>query len=201
MKTVVRAVAIAVVSTPLVGAAQQIERPPNVTLTIHVLNRAGVSSGHVLIAETVATHIYAGAGVRVSWIDDERRRSQERAPLTAGAFEPRIILLRGASERDLIDEGHIGAGVLGVAPTDGAGTGDIAYVLVDRLTSTLAGREFPLPWLLGQVIAHEVGHLLLPVGGHTNKGIMRAGMEPRMGARPAFTEAQAALIRRRLETR
>ena len=201
MQTLVRAVAIALVTSPLVGAAESIAASPRTTVSIQLLNQARVSPQRLDAAERIATEIYASAGVVVIWINEEDRNTALRPPGDARTVELSIMLLRDAPERRLIDEDHLGAGVLGVAHKNGAGRGDIAFILVDRLTSTLEGREYPFPWLLGQVIAHEVGHLLLPVNSHTTKGIMRAGMELGFSARPTFTEAQAALIRLRLATR
>ena len=53
----------------------------------------------------------------------------------------------------------------------------------------------PAAGLLGKVLAHEIGHLLLPAG-HSDRGIMRAEPDLRFGSVPAFTREQAALLRR-----
>jgi hypothetical protein len=69
---------------------------------------------------------------------------------------------------------------------------------MDRLSANDDDRHAPLGWLLGEVMAHEVGHLLLPINSHATTGIMRASMRAEFGLRPRFTAEQAALIRRRL---
>src|SRR5512138_1630137 len=62
-----------------------------------------------------------------------------------------------------------------------------------------AARSFNLnlPRLLGYVIAHEVGHLLLPERVHTVAGLMRANLDVRQFDRRLlyFTREQAAAMR------
>lgn len=38
-------------------------------------------------------------------------------------------------------------------------------------------RPLALPMVLGRIVAHEVGHLLLPDGSHSKTGIMRERMD------------------------
>ena len=53
---------------------------------------------------------------------------------------------------------------------------------------------------LGHVIAHEIGHLLLPTRAHSPSGIMKAGLDGERAAQGAlfFTREQARQIRTRL---
>jgi hypothetical protein len=58
--------------------------------------------------------------------------------------------------------------------------------------------------MLGHVIAHELGHLLLPHGGHSVGGVMRAEWDPAQVMSAArgiltFTPDQAGMIRERLQ--
>jgi hypothetical protein len=53
-------------------------------------------------------------------------------------------------------------------------------------------------WVLGLVLAHEVGHMLLPVYSHSPSGLMRADWEGRLTTIPDFLPAQAAEIRAQL---
>ena len=57
--------------------------------------------------------------------------------------------------------------------------------------------------MLGHVMAHELGHLLLPHGAHSLAGLMRrdgiaAQVEPATAGLLTFAPAEAALIRERL---
>ena len=55
--------------------------------------------------------------------------------------------------------------------------------------------------LLGHVMAHEVGHLLLPAG-HTSTGLMRASLNVQLASQGVlwFSPRQAVQIRASLET-
>jgi hypothetical protein len=59
--------------------------------------------------------------------------------------------------------------------------------------------------MLGAAIAHELGHLFLPSGGHSARGLMRAPWDRvdilnADGPGLRFTPEQGALIRARLES-
>ena len=70
-----------------------------------------------------------------------------------------------------------------------------AYVFHHRVVQT--GRVFSrdLGTLLGTVIAHEVGHLLLPENSHSSSGILRADLDLRAFLPQHFTPRQSATIR------
>jgi len=53
------------------------------------------------------------------------------------------------------------------------GFGVIADVYADRVRELAGGREAEV--VLGRVITHELGHLLLGKNAHSAAGIMRAG--------------------------
>ena len=62
---------------------------------------------------------------------------------------------------------------LGNALVDsGTNTGVLATVYADRITRVSAGQT-DRQLLLGRVVAHEIGHLLLGVTAHSNSGLMR----------------------------
>jgi hypothetical protein len=63
----------------------------------------------------------------------------------------------------------------------------------------MAAKQARVNWgdALGYVIAHEIGHLLLPAGSHSGTGIMREHLEPQLVLlnRLAFLSEEASLIR------
>jgi hypothetical protein len=75
-----------------------------------------------------------------------------------------------------------------------------AYVFFDRVVDFAAERRLPWPSILGMMIAHEAGHLLLGNNSHFPDGIMRARWRTGefklalMGAL-TFTSQQAQQIR------
>ena len=57
--------------------------------------------------------------------------------------------------------------------------------------------ERDIQTFLGYVMAHELGHLMLPPHSHASAGIMRENFGMSSRAVVSFTEQQAAAIRKR----
>ena len=96
--------------------------------------------------------------------------------------------------------------VLGLAAVAADGTGRIAYVIYDRVRNVAWQAAIRDDDLLGYVMAHEIGHLLLPAGSHDTQGLMR----PEWAVRELtsvdvlkleFSQFQASQIRRAVERR
>jgi hypothetical protein len=70
-----------------------------------------------------------------------------------------------------------------------------AFVFYDRLLDAAASHPIDTAVVLGQVMAHELGHLLLPPGPHSRFGLMRGNFEF-AAARPGrFSENEARSLR------
>ena len=70
-----------------------------------------------------------------------------------------------------------------------------AYIFYDRILDHARLTGSNVARLLGAVIAHEVGHLLLPAFSHSPTGIMRAHWGGRIVRVPDFTVDQGMTIR------
>jgi hypothetical protein len=118
-----------------------------------------------------------------------------------GELEALAVILVG---RDVSGQRPQGDRVLGRAPGTHAAPGRIAYVYhhrLERLTREIG--QDPAD-ILALVLAHEIGHLLLPVGAHSEHGVMRARWRTedlrRLDVgRLGFTAEQAGHILRRLD--
>ena len=75
-----------------------------------------------------------------------------------------------------------------------------ANILVDRVRATAISRRMPPAQLLGVVIAHELGHLLLPPSSDTSTGLMSSSMDLLRARLLAFrfTSEQAVEMARQL---
>jgi len=71
-------------------------------------------------------------------------------------------------------------------------------VLYDRIAALKVTTPRTIPSLLGDVIAHELGHLLLPLPGHSADGIMRPGLETKSWYVNTFTKPQAREVLSRI---
>jgi hypothetical protein len=80
----------------------------------------------------------------------------------------------------------------------------VAWLLYGRIHNLGQLIQLEVSQLLGHVMAHEIGHLLLPYGSHAASGIMKAGwdtQQTRLASTHSLTfePSQAALIRARLQ--
>ena len=73
-------------------------------------------------------------------------------------------------------------------------SGGRASIFCDRI-ATMPGAPTYFANPLGDVIAHEVGHLLLGANSHSPSGIMRANVDVRALHLQSFDKAQAHTIR------
>jgi hypothetical protein len=78
-----------------------------------------------------------------------------------------------------------------------------ANVIYERIRRIARRRRVASGLLLGYVIAHELGHLLLPARSHSSSGLMRPDMDMKLAAmrKLRFTADQVALIQERLTVR
>ena len=198
MNTRFRSLEVGILMTAgtIAAAGQPASASQDITLTLHVVDEARVSAPRLAAAEDLTMRIFRDAGVHVLWTYNRPGVGPATPAPDGGGFW--IRLLRGAGEQRLIADGHVAPHVLAFAPEGEDGRGRTAHILMDRLSEQFDDRHSPLGWLLGEVMAHEVGHLLLPVNSHAMKGIMRASTNYEFATRPRFTKEEASLIRQRL---
>jgi hypothetical protein len=170
-KVIGLAVATGVLGTVRLAAAQ--------TLVLHVIDYAHVSRSELAEAEKEATQIYERSGVRTTWVDGD-----VTSAIDDGAMHLTIIMLARNASAGVMDQ------TLGCAPHP-----THAYVYHDRIAAFARRHAVGIGVLLGNVIAHEIGHLLLPGQGHSNDGIMQANITVHS---IRFTPAQGDAIRVRV---
>jgi hypothetical protein len=165
------------------------------TVALHVFNQAELMASDLSRAENEATNIYKAAWIRLLWVNADADTFQPHAD----ALNLSMLLLgREAAERK-ISESRLGGDVLGRAARATAR----GYIFSHRIAAVVSdysrqqiirgalGGDFGL--VLGRVIAHELGHLLLPIDDHADVGLMR----PSLDLSPAqlrFTREQVRLI-------
>jgi len=152
------------------------------TLFVRVLDYAGVP-GPVRSARAQVTRIFAAAAVSVNWTVE---------PADVRAID--VLVLSDAMSDRKIKAESIPAGVLGLA----AHSARRVYILTERVISVANGVGVQPGDVLGDVIAHELGHLLLGENQHSVSGIMAADYTVQNKAARRFTNDQAALIRAHL---
>lgn len=130
-----------------------------------------------------AAAIVEAAGISVEWYDctDNGRRPVCQDARRAGNFIARLMptMTIGATPRQVSVEALNTPTEtdppLGFAVVDpGAHTGKMATLFHDQIESVARRTGVARSELLGRALAHEIGHLLLGVRGHSRSGIMRA---------------------------
>jgi hypothetical protein len=143
----------------LTGSAAE-TRP---VLTIQVSNQAEVDSMTLIQAEKTATAIFEKAGVEIRWTEP-----------AAGATFPishiQLKILPNSMRLDLPDKFPDRA--MGLTPGSGPDRQSV-YVFCERVEALARKHIADTAQILGHVMAHEIGHLLLNDQSHFAAGIMR----------------------------
>jgi hypothetical protein len=169
-------------------------RPTLPTIRLFVVNLANVQADMLKAAESDATTIYRAAGVQTQWRHAETDGQ--------GADRDEITVILFSSRQNPQMTSHVSGSAMGfVADNSRDDANQTAYALYDRIETSAGMHHLSVSRLLGEVIAHEVGHVLLAVGAHSDRGIMSAEWDLHSGMLEYFTSAQAEVIRHRLTLR
>jgi hypothetical protein len=156
---------------PAVRAAPDTRSAP-VSLTVSIFNDAGVPTSVLQQAESRARAVLSDAGVSLTWLDCGVP-GHWRAELGCQAiafpthFSVRLVGGRKAVSNDTFGQSYLNE----------RGEGNYANVYVTPLSSAKALSVIQEGDLLGYVVAHELGHLLLGKESHSAGGLMRARWE------------------------
>ena len=155
------------------------------TIALHVDDHVNLNPAVRAIAEAEVTRIYAAAGVLVTWED---------APVDPSAppdgLRRLAVVIVDAPANDLVAPSVAGLAL--------RGTGR-AYIYYERVIMAAYRNGRHAGSVLGMVIAHEIGHLLLPENSHSPSGIMRDDLELKSMLPREFTVRQSAMIRGNLQ--
>ena len=155
------------------------------TAIVQVQNVAGIAADLLQVAENRAGDVFHKIGARLIWDDTT---TQQHFVVMFTLVLANVDQTRGPYW-DAQD-------ALGFA----APPAHRAWVFWDHIEAEKA-RAPTIAILLGDVMAHELGHLLLSSTGHSLRGIMRGNVPLRMQATETFTKRQALDILNRLEDR
>lgn len=177
----------------MLPAAAAADEEPQLTVSIYDYSSADPST--LAHARRSVVAAFAAVGVAVEWGErcarPECLHSQARSVPPAGQVAELTVYIF-AEERT---PQHYAKPVMGAAPIGSY----LAYAYFDRVRAFAFERDLFLGTVLGHVIAHEMGHLLLREG-HTAFGLMRAtwtskDLHAMQQGRLGFTPEQGARIR------
>jgi hypothetical protein len=147
--------------------------PADAQVTVSVYNDAQVPPDILARAEQQAARIFSRARLDVTWLRCTHINSGVRAAACNGFDVPghiavRIIAHTPSSKSDA---------AFGVAFLASDGNGRYSDVFWKRAQGLHANSNVDLGGILGSVVAHEMGHLLLGSNAHAISGIMRPHWE------------------------
>ena len=159
-------------------------------LRVLVIEEAHVRPEVLRAAEDDAGAIFTAAGVQLVWVDPASGANQpfdvtvKIAPGMKPSMRPQNV-------------SDLSLGFAAVNATVEGRRGRLVWVLFDQVETHAQHHHIQISRLCGLVMAHEIGHLLLPAG-HSEAGLMRANWDLRTGLLAYFDEAQVREIRERL---
>lgn len=151
------ALILAVAVIPLPAAADEAE---SLRIGVHVVADAKLAADVLEDAKREAARIYEKIGIALTWHDEP---------------SPAVITIR------VVDKAmkEAGPSAMGVAPRSRDGVSSLLFAFYSRIEAYARRHDKPIAQILGHVIAHELGHLLLPHGSHSKSGIMVAAWDRR----------------------
>jgi hypothetical protein len=159
--------ALGILTITLPGLAN--ESAIKAQVTINVYNDAQLSSQILAQAEKEATRIFRKAGIGSVWINCQPLNAgippDAECQQPAGPSHLALRIVPWSSES--------GDAIFGVAFTSAADDGTYADVFYNSAEKLHQECHAGVPKVLGHVIAHEIGHLLLGMNAHSLMGIMR----------------------------
>jgi len=176
-------------------------------ITFRIYNYAHVSAKVLIGAKQETTVIFCEAGLKTAWVDCPLSMAEfERYPDCQQPSGPADLILR-ILPRSMAQRDPSGDDTLGFAlPGQDGAAGRIANLFYHRVEELAQKGQYFEFQILGNVMAHEIGHLLLGSTNHSGTGIMKARWN-RMELQPTslgflqFTPEQAALMRREVMRR
>jgi hypothetical protein len=157
--------AATLLAVSLLGTSAQATNDPPVTITILLYNYAQVPPATLAAAEREANKILATAGAQIDWVHCLPISAPDASELCRRGWTPQTPGLRLITGANKFQDAQLGYTAIPVLVT----------VYYEKVLRRAQRDNFPaqLPSLLGCVIAHELGHLLLQAPGHSTRGIMQ----------------------------
>jgi hypothetical protein len=138
------------------------------SLIVRVYDNAGVLADNRTRAMKDARTILARADVDIYWRDCPARGRTHAACATTPAPGELVVRLVKSPKEDT-DTRALGSALIDSI----TGSGTLATVFIDRIQAVaVLGKVDPWP-IVGRVMAHEIGHLLLGTNSHSESGLMR----------------------------
>lgn len=171
-------IAASTIGAPAALAAE----PVGATITLHVLDEVHVPASGLADAERSAAEVYKRIGIRVIWADGSARLA---APDGTRHFD---VVIANQRTTDHYAPSPMTFGLASSVTKR-------ALIFYDRTLAHAKETTSDPARVLALVLAHEVGHMLLPEYSHAPDGLMRATWRGTIRRIPGFSKPQAAQLR------
>ena len=155
------------------------------TVFVHIENLAAVPPDTIAGARDELAHVFDTTGIRV---DTSAEPDHDRCALQLTVH---VVLLAGDRADRFIRREHVKRKALAQANSDARRV----YVFSDRIGPAVDRHAVGRGDALGVVIAHELGHVLLPARGHSRTGIMQENYNVYFSYRLKFTTEESVAMR------
>ena len=176
------------------------------TITVRVYDYAGVTAAIARRARQESSRLFQVAGIAIEWavctIPGRAAPTDPRCQTQPLATDIHLNILPRKMAREMMQH-HSELGSAVPVPN---GFGHRASVFYHRVDELAESGGAPRALLLGHVMAHEIGHLMLGVNRHSETGLMhvpwdRDQREKAYLGTLLFTDTEAEQIRRQAEDR
>jgi hypothetical protein len=155
-----------------IGSSAALPAESSLRISIYVYNGGQVPTRTLRKAEDGATRIFEKTGIKITWREPKPPVSEGGGspdPWVPTNIEVRIF------KRPMINEVPVKEEVTGFVWSFET---NIAAILYDRVQDLAASKRADVATILGIVMAHEIGHLLLRSHEHSSEGVMRQNWPP-----------------------
>jgi hypothetical protein len=140
-------------------------------LPVRTYDAYGVAPRDMAAAHATVQVLLKDAGIDIGWRECQARgRSTSSNASCDEAVDTTAVLVRIASGASRSNDGALGYSLIDSSQHSGS----LVTILADRIEATVARTHVDAGTLLGRVIAHEIGHILIGTTRHSRTGLMRA---------------------------
>ncbi|MDA1312835.1 MAG: hypothetical protein O2968_05830 [Acidobacteria bacterium] len=175
-------------TVPILAESRTSEtRDPSLKISVRIYNYAAATSGVPAKAQGEAARIFSRSGIETNWlacaIPGREVETNPSCKAKPEATDIQVRILPRKMARKLMNH-HSEFGLAFTALGDGFGSN--ASIFYHRVEELSARRHTSRPLLLGHLIAHEIGHLLLGSNSHSGSGIMHVPWDRRQVERASL---------------
>jgi hypothetical protein len=142
---------------------------PTAAVRIRIHDYAAIDAAPLIRAQRIVSRLYKAIGVRTEWLASTRPLEDRAIPTEIGSSDLTIIVLTP----EMASRRTVPEAVIGYAAVTRGEAGRIAFVIYDRVRDVARHADVDITRVMGMVMAHELGHLLLPNQSHSDNGLMR----------------------------